>query len=275
MNFVLGLGVWMSVLVAGFATVNVQILKSISEEKCEHYYSSGNKENDKPDGSRFPYMAAVGWSNENGTISYRCGGILIDPKYVIGLAHCILRKQPSHILLGSQELPLSATLDNGIPIKNISVHPGYEKGGVYHDILIYELENEVRNRPACLWNRDSIPDSEIFSLLYSVDEKNAKLLRIQNQLYPNDQCLDFYGKYARLSMGIMESQLCAAELNHTSCQLPSVRGPLIMQEQQPGSLIPYVIGTASFGMPCGRDSMPTVYTKISAYTNWIESNIWA
>lgn len=54
------------------------------------------------------------------------------------------RKQPSHILLGSQELPLSATLDNGIPIKNIIVHPGYEKGGVYHDILIYELENEVR-----------------------------------------------------------------------------------------------------------------------------------
>lgn len=58
-----------------------------------------------------------------------------------------------------------------------------------------------------------------FYILFSEDEKNAKLLRIQNQLYPNDQCLEFYGRYARLSMGIMESQLCAAELNHTSCQV--------------------------------------------------------
>lgn len=36
----------------------------------------------------------------------------------------------------------------------------------------------------------------------------------------------------------------------------------------------YIIGVTSFGGYCGGKNSPSVYTRVSAYIDWIETKVW-
>lgn len=36
----------------------------------------------------FPHMAAIGWKNSDGSVSFKCGGSLVSSNFVLTVAHC-------------------------------------------------------------------------------------------------------------------------------------------------------------------------------------------
>ena len=65
-----------------------------------------------------------------------------------------------------------------------------------------------------------------------------------------------------------ETQICAGRGVVDSCQGDS-GGPLVGLFST--SLAPMQVGIVSWGIGCARPNMPGVYTRISAYADWIES----
>lgn len=73
--------------------------------------------------------------------------------------------------------------------------------------------------------------------------------------------------------GISESQYCAydPEEERDSCQGDS-GGPLQYYPDS-NSSIATVVGIVSFGVTCGT-KLPSVYTRVAYYIDWIESIVW-
>ncbi|XP_063382863.1 serine protease snake-like [Cydia fagiglandana] len=71
--------------------------------------------------------------------------------------------------------------------------------------------------------------------------------------------------------GLDQTQVCAGKLGGgvDTCQGDS-GGPL---QVRVGSLTS-VIGVTSFGFGCARAGAPGVYTKVAAYSDWIERHVW-
>lgn len=74
-------------------------------------------------------------------------------------------------------------------------------------------------------------------------------------------------KYQELGVTLIESQLCAGgKKNQDSCSGDS-GGPLMLYRNG----VYYAAGVVSFGVGCGREGWPGVYTNIPNYVSWIES----
>lgn len=76
-----------------------------------------------------------------------------------------------------------------------------------------------------------------------------------------------------LRNGVSESQYCAYDPQgkNDSCQGDS-GGPLQYIPTN-NTLIPTVVGIVSFGISCGT-VLPSVYTRVAYYLDWIESIVW-
>ena len=88
-----------------------------------------------------------------------------------------------------------------------------------------------------------------------------------------DQCSDTYLRSS--GVRLTKSQLCAGgEEGKDSCQGDS-GGPLMGQDlSNPLQPYWYLVGVVSFGpTPCGAESWPGVYTRVSDYIDWIQTNL--
>ncbi|CAD7084460.1 unnamed protein product [Hermetia illucens] len=262
--------------------------ESLSAKKCQEFYSTAdNKQFKEPSESglelaesdEFPYMVAIGWKNKDGLIDYRCAGVLIDPKFIVAPAYCAAYQgeKPSVVQVGKTQLNEPSQAEDSLPIKNIIVHPDRKEDTFYNDIALYELEAPVAKLPACLWDEAEISNAENTLVTYdrneTESEKADKLIKIKTKLHPNDQCMEFYRIFPNADKGIMDTQLCAVEINTKDCRIQA-SGPLLLQKLDDKKSIPYVIGISSFTSECSGDSAPSIYSKIPAYAKWIESVVW-
>jgi secreted trypsin-like serine protease len=240
-------------------------------------------------------MAAVGWSYF-GQREFACGGSLISELFVLTVAHCLTKSRlpPNLIVLGEQNLYsfADAAQPQEYYVKRTIKHENYKKGYTYNDIALIELDRPATFtkfvRPACLW-----PDTEIpsplaittgWGLLEYLGSQSEELQKVSLTLLDNRHCNPYFSHIVRftdnLKQGIADSQICAAAIEggrlvggRDTCQGDS-GGPLQITLED-NLCVYHVVGLTSFSsIGCGGENSPGVYTRVSAYIDWIESNVW-
>ncbi|KAM8711065.1 hypothetical protein ACLKA7_000232 [Drosophila subpalustris] len=251
----------------------------------------------KAESREFPFMALIGTKERNRTaINWDCGGTLIHPRFVVTAAHCLVTTETKEQRLDPNfdspkfvvrlgELDYNSTTDDAQPqdfkVVNYVVHPSYdddEDGAYKHDIAIIELDrNATINEyvaPACLPPSSGNDNQQLTAAGWGFTEdaghKSSHLLKVTLERFDDDLCI------ARLSLDIdTRTQLCAGTFRgHGDTCNGDSGGPIFVQHPHYNCL-KILIGVTSYGQICGKQGLPSVYTKVHLYTDWIENIVWA
>ncbi|GLV42088.1 uncharacterized protein CBL_04953 [Carabus blaptoides fortunei] len=219
------------------------------------------------DPGQFPYQVSLKLANyQNGHI---CGGSIIDSRHVVTAAHCVLnqKRKELNIWAGGNTL-----FNNGSfhTVQHIFIHENYQEDTNKNDIAIIRVANKFIE--SSVIKRVKINNNIISD--YTKCNISGWGLLSENGASTNDM------RYASIMtlnhticktqylgvVNITDNMLCAGLIDGTkdTCQGDS-GGPLICNNR--------LAGIVSFGVGCAQATFPGVYTKVSAYTTWIQKQI--
>ncbi|CAL8072410.1 unnamed protein product [Orchesella dallaii] len=210
----------------------------------------------------------------------RCGGTLLNNKYVLTAAHCcvdrnglVIAPEEFAILLGAfdiTDLELTGIKED---IRRITVHPLYDPESMANDVCVIELMNVVEIvsqkepilRTTCLPPRrhnDPFVGSNLTVVGWGVTAERGdisnELLKVQVTALSNEQCNEQYDG------AITYEMICAASPGKDSCQGDS-GGPAFKEVY--GRYMQ--VGVVSFGHGCARPDFPGVYARVTVLNDWI------
>ncbi|XP_034624757.1 serine protease 27-like [Trachemys scripta elegans] len=237
---------------------------------------------DAPRG-RWPWQVSI---QHNG--HHFCGGSLISAQWVVSAAHCFQLAFPQsayRVNLGEHQLfnPSPSRLSS--PVRQIIVHPNYNRGTHSADIALVQLTEPVRYTdeilPICLPGpSDSFPGNHTCwvtgwgRIASEVSLPPPKALQeVQVQLIDTAACNTLYNINPAPNIGrdpVKPDMICAgyAEGQRDSCQGDS-GGPLACDYN--GTW--FLMGIVSWGDGCGQSNRPSVYVRTVAYGEWIWGHV--
>ena len=221
-----------------------------------------------------PYQVRL--ATIHGSQSSWCGGALLTPDWVLTAAHCVYAKDnfslPKRLIVGYGKSKRSDINADSYFIKSSSqqiVHPQFSWQTNQNDIALVKLDEPVDMRYAGLLPVHDLGDPTNSSPLFITGWGNtttigANVDHLRGALVNLDSQCGQWG--ARINPTI---QVCAVgSAGQSACHGDS-GGPLVINEK--GVL--YSFGVASFrGESCESIRTPLVYSKVSAYKEWIEIN---
>lgn len=262
----------------------------------------------KADDGAWPWQAYIHISfvaSDGRKASASCGGSFIAPKWVLSAAHCFSRKnaaldQSKPIVIveglkrmnaGSDEKPEFAALHE---TSELFVNPGYNTDTHENDIALVHL-NEGANVDSVAplvtanaflesppmtaivtgWGRirdvqqlddGTFVDQQSHASVAANEIMPTHLMQAELPLIDLDECKT----KNQAAPGVIDARnLCAGVLEGSkdSCQGDS-GGPLHAKRDD-GRWVQ--IGVVSWGLGCGRPGLPGVYTRVSAFGEWIKS----
>uniref|UniRef100_G3MLI9 Peptidase S1 domain-containing protein n=1 Tax=Amblyomma maculatum TaxID=34609 RepID=G3MLI9_AMBMU len=194
-----------------------------------------------------------------------CVGSLISQRHVLTAAHCCDGQKKLTVKTGVHRLTDGLHQD----VEQCIMHPEYKKRNLVNDIAVLELSFPILydefQKPICLpldaedmvgkygiiagWGRESYGGR---------DRETPKEAAVAFVSQP--QCMAKYGAI------ILDSNLCAGGAEEDACQGDS-GGPLMSSSHIPGRVLQ--MGIVSTGIGCGRKGHPGIYTRLTAYHDFV------
>jgi trypsin len=215
---------------------------------------------------QYPYFATLVGSRI-------CGATLIHPDILMSAGHCQRAfAAETMVFVGAHEVDnMHVTAAETRVIVRQYPYPDIDFVSWDNDLTLFQLDRPVLSLPPVQLNSDPdvpSPDSTLTVIGFGVTETGrlSDFLR-EVDIYPvdSDKCILQYSGAAIIDPAHM---VCASNPSpgHDSCQGDS-GGPLL--DTATGTQV----GIVSFGIGCGDPNFPGVYTRVSAYTNWIHDRI--
>uniref|UniRef100_A0A452UD16 Transmembrane serine protease 11B n=1 Tax=Ursus maritimus TaxID=29073 RepID=A0A452UD16_URSMA len=217
----------------------------------------------------WPWQASMQWKGQ-----HLCGASLISSRWLLSAAHCFAKKNNSDdwvVNFGTVVNKPYVTQK----VQNIIFHENYSKVGVYNDIALVQLAEEVPFtkyvRGICLPEaKMKLPENaSVVVTGWGTLYMNGKFFLILQQaslkIIDNEVCNAPYA----LSGTVTDKMLCAGFMSGKAdaCQNDS-GGPLAYPDSRNNW---HLVGIVSWGSGCAKKNKPGVYTRVTAYRDWITS----
>lgn len=229
---------------------------------------------------RFPYMVSIKTVT---TRIHKCGGVLIDPQYVLTAAHCIAHVGDFPLIhIG----PYGINEDESAPAVEVMrgqmcPHPNWngeiEDG---FDIALAKLRNPVKNAicPDLLPGRNFYwPNSHVTALGWGMKGPKdipSKFLKIAENLLvvDNQHC-------PNVTEGLSKDHMfCTYSDDENTCEGDS-GGPILLPDSGNSSIeqgnprYDVIIGIISMGKCEMNKTNPALHTDVSSFHQWINETI--
>ena len=209
-----------------------------------------------------------------------CGGTMVTDQIVVTAAHCVAEiSRAADIEVATGELRLSgmAAADR-VAVASFEIHPGYDhdRRDYRNDVAVLRLSRPIPGAvtipidtdPAtpAVGTRARISGWGVTSEGATQPSDLLRVAEVAVRSGPGDSCPG-YGTAFRSAL-----MLCAGAPGGgggiDTCQGDS-GGPLVVEEA--GRLV--LAGITSWGQGCARADSPGVYTRVSAFADWILEQI--
>ncbi|EDS43885.1 serine protease [Culex quinquefasciatus] len=253
-------------------------------------------EGTETDLDEFPWMALLGYRRKNKTM-FRCGGSLINDRYVLTAAHCVTENDEwklDFVRLGEWDLDTSPDcvydyfgelhcneVHEDFGIQKVIVHEKFTRNvfNIRNDIALLKLDKRVVSTefiaPICIPTQKqadslNIQQLQLFVAGWGATETEAnskRKLKTILQGHAMARCAKVFRKKVNY---FAESQLCVGgKRGRDSCRGDS-GGPLMEIFQNRW----HVVGIVSFGSGlCGLEGMPALYTRVGSFLDWVAGKI--
>jgi len=239
----------------------------------------------------FPWLVMLGPVEDDGTVGmYNCGGSLITMSVVLTAAHCLFPQESDvqydklRVKIGAETRTQQDGFEEIDVIKKIA-HENYEPSPEFkNDIALLKLKHAYDNKgkefqanTICL-PFDEKPkekylgvDVTVAGWGYTKEDSNPaiQLQKLVTKVMPFAKCEQ---AHADSGSPVLEANnVCAGgEKGKDSCSGDS-GGPLMIERKKANKPRKAwtQIGLVSWGIVCGTQGVPGVYTNVQHYLKWI------
>ncbi|XP_073950646.1 CLIP domain-containing serine protease B4-like [Choristoneura fumiferana] len=239
----------------------------------------------------YPWMALIAYGIKGG-MQFQCSGTLINERYVLTAAHCILEQRLAGVRIGEFDLESAADCRGMEPhlmcedpiqdltIEEAIVHPDYRRNPTFNnDIGMLRLKKPVNltfenAKTICLPVSKDLQNRNASGInatiagwgISDIGYLHATPRATNIQIYTQNQCID---SYIWTEKDIEFTNKLCAGTNGRLNRIADDGGPLMVEGSNNGSYRFIQYGINSFTISRRDSVVPTVYTDVSKYMKWI------